>query len=124
MIHNRSRERLLIRSPDRHRRKPVPRAQLDSHGGEPRRRPALVRPCRAWIQDGITASSLPRNLSGDRGFHMVEWKLWNVDVDAEGLQHAEVRVDDVAFVDVIHPAAAWIVDVRIEPARDPLTSVP
>ena len=53
----------------------------------------------------------------------IDRKLGNAGFDAQRLEDAEIRVDHMAFVDVVHPAAAWIGGFGVKPARQPFARV-
>ena len=113
-----ARERLLARSPQHDRHQPVPLAQRRRDAAEPRRRPALVRPRRAGIQQRVAAAGLLAR--SRRAAAESTASIGNSGAGAvmpERAQQAEVDVDDVPrLARIVQAAAAGIVARRCRTA--------
>src|SRR5262245_19797011 len=114
----------LARSPQDDRSQILPLAERHRQGAEPRRRPSLVRPRRAGIEQRERAAGGLGHLRSDARDHRFEWKFRRARIDADGVQHAKIDVDHMPrFARRVHPVAAWIVNVGVKHARQTFARV-
>ena len=123
---DRRRERLFAGSPQDDRRQTVPLAQRRRDRAEARRRPALVRPRRARVQQRVAAAGLPARRRAPPPSR--RWSIGNSGAAAvrcrASCSRPRLMRDDVArFARIVDAAAAGIVDVGVEQPRQPLARV-
>ena len=99
-------DRLLARAPQHDRRQPADLAEKRRHFAEPRRRPALVRPRGAGIDQRERAGTVSRLTSSTRVTQRRRAEIRRAASDADQLQQVQVLLDDVRGLAVCRVAVS------------------